>query len=142
MFLSPCLLPLLVMGSSLLFFAGCLCACAENSRSQFLHISKHFSFPFVLGLCLGKVNLACWISVRQMWSPVIGCSCCSLQSFLYNLIFGIVSFPACFPPGLAFDLAGELRGRSCLKNIYGCLIPHRSLRRAVRAPPCTAQRGF
>lgn len=123
------------MAKSLLFFAGFLCVRDENPRSQALHTSKNFSFLFVPQLCLGKINLTHWISIRQMWSPVIGCSCFSPQSFLYNLIFGIVSFPACFPPGFAFDLAGELGGRSCLKCIDGYLIPHQSLRRGVHALP-------
>lgn len=107
---------------------GCLCARAENPCSQIVYISKDFSFPFVLGFCLGKVNLTCWISVRHVWPPFIGCSRCCLQSFLYNLIFAIVSFPACFPLGLAFDLAGELGGRLYLENICaGALSPTEAL---------------
>lgn len=45
-FLSLCLLPLLGMARSCLFFAGLLCVHAENLCPQFLHISKYFSLFF------------------------------------------------------------------------------------------------
>lgn len=104
-----------------------------------------FCISLSISLCssaLSGKHKSYWISIRQMWSPVIGCSCCSPQSFLYNLIFVIVSFPACFPPGLAFDLAGELGGRSGLKCIDGYLILHQSLRRGIHVLPILLRGGL
>lgn len=133
---SSYLLPFLVTVSSLLSFLGACVHMLKNTCSQFHSISKYLSFPFVLGLCLGKVNLTYWFSNRQMWSQLLAAHVVASKVSFITLSFPLFSFPASSPLGVAFDLVGELWGKSCFKKIcMGALFPSEALERLYMSLP-------